>query len=119
VNWVWASCDEVNQTDDKNTTLTVTIKPQKDRIRGSEQFKVDLRVVNSSKSPHAFRVRLGSWFEHSKTSNERFYVSGWPVSDNEEIVITLGPSRADEKTLAMLMVRVHSDSSILRETGLL
>jgi RNA polymerase sigma factor (sigma-70 family) len=89
---------------EKDSTLTVTIKPQKDRIRASEQFKVDLRVVNSSKVPQTFRVRIGSWFEHWKSSNERVYVSGWPVFENMEIEITLAPGEADEKTLPMLIL---------------
>jgi RNA polymerase sigma factor (sigma-70 family) len=89
---------------DQERTLTVTIKPQKNRIRASEPFKIDLRVVNSSKSPQSFRVMASSWFRHWKSSNERVLVSGWPGSEDEAREVTLAPGEADEKTLPMLIL---------------
>ncbi len=88
----------------KENMLAVTIKPQKSRIRASEPFKVDLRVVNSSKSLQSFRAMIGSWHRHWFTSNERVLVSAWPGSEDEAIEVTLAPGEADEKTLPMIIL---------------
>ncbi len=88
----------------KEQPLTVTIKPQKDRIRVHENFTVDLRVVNSSKTPQSFRVMSRSWYDNWNSSNERVT---WKrlqgMDDLKTEVVKLAPGEAYEKTLPMLL----------------
>lgn len=89
---------------EKADTLTVTIKSQKNPVRVKEPFKVDLRVVNSSKATQSFRVMNGSWDEHWKSSNDRVSWERWPVSENSAVTVNLEPGEAYEKTLPMLLL---------------
>ncbi len=91
---------------EKDQTLTVSIKPQKDRtlIKEKELFKVDLRVVNLSKLPQSFKVMSCSWYEHWKTNNERVSWMGWDCKENSPTDVKLAPGEAYEKTLPMLRV---------------
>ena len=89
---------------DKEQTLTVTIKPQTKRFGAKESFKVDLRVVNSSKLPQSFQVMSCSWHEHWQSSNVQVGWQRWPCARNSPIDVKLAPGEAYEKTLSMLLV---------------
>jgi RNA polymerase sigma factor (sigma-70 family) len=88
---------------EKADMLTVTIKPQKNPVRVKEPFKVDLRVVNSSKAAQSFQVMSCSWDEHWKSSNDRVSWEGWPCAENSAVTVKLEPGEAYEKTLPMLL----------------
>jgi RNA polymerase sigma factor (sigma-70 family) len=88
---------------DKDNTLTVTIKPKANRVRAKETFKVDLRVVNSSKATQSFQVMSCSWYEHWKSSNERVSWEGWDCAENIKYTVKLEPGEAYENTLPMLL----------------
>ena len=86
---------------DKENTLTVTIKPRKNRIRADEPFDVDVRVVNSSKLAQSFRVMSGSWNGQWKSSSERVYWDPTTITKDVEQKVILEPGKGYEKTGAM------------------
>ena len=90
---------------DKEQPLTVTIKPQKDRIRVNEPFEVDFRVVNSSKLPQSFQVMKPGWWENWERSNKRVWlvVPAHPEDESMSMEVKLAPGEAYEKTLSMLL----------------
>jgi RNA polymerase sigma factor (sigma-70 family) len=88
---------------DKKNALTVTIKPQKYRVRVKEPFKVDLRVVNSSASTQSFQVQ-NCWDEQWKSSNDRVSWEGLPEGRNREKTVKLEPGEAHEGTLSKPML---------------
>ena len=102
---------------DKENTLTVTIKPQKNRIRVNDPFKVDLRVVNSSHSPQSFRVMNCSWDEHWKSSNDRISWDRWDCAENSAVTVKLEPGDAYENTLPMLLVAGKPQENVSFKMG--
>jgi RNA polymerase sigma factor (sigma-70 family) len=102
---------------DEENTLTVTIKPQKNRVRAKEPFKVDLRVVNSSTSTQSFRVMNCSWDEHWKSSNERVSWERWDCKENCDETVKLEPGEAYEKTLPMLLVARQPQGKVTFKMG--
>ncbi|MBI3822044.1 MAG: sigma-70 family RNA polymerase sigma factor [Planctomycetes bacterium] len=79
--------------------LTVTAKSQKNRVRANEDFKVDLRVVNSSKSLQSVRVMRGGSWQHWQSSNKPVSVVALPVLEHFEETVKLDPGDAYEETL--------------------
>lgn len=102
---------------EKEKNLAVTIKPQKNRIRANEAFNVDLRVMNSSKSPQSFQVMSCSWDEHWKSSNQRVFWKGWPCFKNIEMTVKLAPGEAYEKALPMLLVAGKPQEKVIFKMG--
>ena len=93
---------------DKEQPLTVTIKPEKDRIRVNEPFEVDFLVVNSSKASQSFQVWSFS-DDQWKSSNERVSCKEWvkQYMFNESPQITkvkLAPGEVYKKTWVMLVL---------------
>lgn len=89
---------------DKAKTLTVTIKPQKNRVRVKETVEVNLRVVNTSKTTQSIQVMNCSWDDHWKSSNDQVSWVGWDCAKNFAVTVKLEPGEAYEKTLSMFLL---------------
>jgi len=83
--------------------LAVTITIEKDAVRVYEQFKVQVRVVNASRTTQSFQVMNGSWEVHWKCSNYQVHWVPRPVFRNFLETVKLEPGQAYEKTGSMFI----------------
>jgi RNA polymerase sigma factor (sigma-70 family) len=102
---------------EKEKTLTVTIKSQKNSIRVNQPFKVDLRVVNSSKAPQSFLVWSCGWYAHWESSNYRVSPEGWDCKKNYLDTVKLEPGEAYEQTLPILFLAGKPQAKVSFKMG--
>lgn len=100
-----------------SSPLSVTVKPQKDRIRLDEHFKVSVRVVNTSRSRQSFQVANGSWEMHWKSSNDRVHWVPRAVFRNFFETVNLDPGQAYEQTGDMLMAPGKPQKEVVFKMG--
>ena len=83
---VWVFARDKGDEEEK-PTLTVMVKPDRQKVRANATFELKLRVVNSSSSPQSIRVMNCSWDEHWKSSNAMVTWQSWDCTKNFEVTV--------------------------------